>query len=180
MTNDRSLTAGDPAGPSVSDALQSSFASKLGFKGTLVLPHNAISVLILLKLCSLHAQHGQDRGNTGTSAAEDCAPTVWQWVWTEPRDIAINSTAASNTLRHCVQIKQIYGPHYPLSYETQPWRMLISNSINNRNTFHIGMQASAHSDALFVHKSQGRIPSLCVRERMDVSHFPVSVTVKRL
>lgn len=123
----------------------------------------------LLITCPAWARQRQHRDLCCRGLCTNCVT-----VWTQRRNIAVtarrsNGTAASNTLRHCVQIKQIYGPHYPLSYETQPWRMLISNSINNRNTYHIGMQASARSDALFVHKSQGRISSLCVREPLSCS-----------
>lgn len=77
MTNDRRIAVGillviQPA--SRSTGVRS--ATTLRLKVKPILQRHTISALILLKLRSLHTQHGPETGNTGSYAAGICTPTV--------------------------------------------------------------------------------------------------------
>lgn len=81
MTNDRRLTVGillviQPA--SRSTGVRSATTLRLEVKP--ILQHHTISALILLKLRSLHTQHGPETGNTGSYASGICTPTVCEFA----------------------------------------------------------------------------------------------------
>lgn len=113
MTNDRRLTVGmllviQPA--SRSTGVRSTTTLRLKVKP--ILQCHTISALILLKLRSLHTQHGPKTGNTECCAAGICTPTVCEFacVATQWCGIAItarrsHSKRVCNTPWHCTQIK---------------------------------------------------------------------------